>query len=461
MKKKNNKILIFSLLIIIGITITLFAIFSSKPVQEATVGTNEQIKFAIPVQGSYICNVIQDKVGLTYDLSGQRIIDKYNVGFYTNKITNIQVEVQQGLWTSLINNKRIRYKTCNYKNVCNTEQNIIYYTWGKKYLPITSVYLQNEYLVLNYEKENLFGQWSSDDKGAKISYDSQAFGLRTVSSTFDPAGHILCTTSCDITCPIQGEREKMVVTQGNIIDFYLTAPYFEYWNTIDYDLNMQGGATVYNPSTQMFCFAGLTYTSTKTTMANGITYIYPNTATRKQEQCCPGAVISTSTEDKLCQSDYTWKTITKDDKIKCISDFNCPSQGQYTCKNKVRSGYRCGSDNYCTKDTVNTQVECCNNNDCDADQSCQNYKCVGGSTDGGGGDGDGEDKDCNGILLSHTTRPSWWDELISFGKAEPKTDSTCIETNLILTWTGIILVFILLIIAMFKFGSKKKKRIRV
>ncbi|MDP1760220.1 MAG: hypothetical protein Q8L01_02095, partial [Candidatus Woesebacteria bacterium] len=181
----------------------------------------------------------------------------------------------------------------------------------------------------------------------------------------------------------------------------------------------QYGGTVYDASTGKFCLAGNVYTSNRLTMDDGTVYIYPNTATRQSKQCCPGAVISTQYEDKICQSDYTWKTITHDTRIKCISDYNCPNAGQFTCQSKQKSGWGCVS-GYCEQSSK-TYVDCCINSDCPSDQSCQNNKCVGGAVnppENPPGQNETDISDCQlkggSWVQSTSTTKSFWNR-ISFG----------------------------------------------
>lgn len=380
MKKNKAKITgALVLLLIIIASIGGFYFFN----QQTSLATPVQ-QIAIPHFASFKCEVVQDKPGLTYPLSGQLVIDKSSVGFLTNQITNIKVNIQYDFWANLKQDIRIRYKICDANQAnCGSDVIVDYNLPGAKTLPLTSLDLTRNSLIIYYEKQNFIdfitGKWKPATENAVVSYDSQAFGLRLFSTTRDPAGAIICSNSCDLTCPQQSVRNKLIATDKNSLNFYETAPYLEYWESINYDLNQQAGATIYSASSNTFCLAGAVYKADTLTLENGQVYIYPKTATREIKQCCPGAVISTSQEDKICQSDYTWKVITKDTKIACKSDLQCPGQGLNTCQNKVRSGYRCGSDNFCTKDTVNVAVDCCSNSDCSSDQSCQNYKCVGGA----------------------------------------------------------------------------------
>jgi len=64
----------------------------------------------------------------------------------------------------------------------------------------------------------------------------------------------------------------------------------------------------------------------------------------------------------------------------CMSDIECPGQGNNICQSKQLSHYSC-IDNSCQKSTETGTVECCSSYDCASDQTCdtRSYKCVGGS----------------------------------------------------------------------------------
>lgn len=67
----------------------------------------------------------------------------------------------------------------------------------------------------------------------------------------------------------------------------------------------------------------------------------------------------------------------------CMSDIECPGQGQNICQNKQLSGYHC-VDNSCQKSSEIGSVECCSSQDCASDQVCDiqhGYKCAGGAVE--------------------------------------------------------------------------------
>jgi cysteine-rich repeat protein len=383
---------IFIILIILGlIGLIVGGYFVSKLIPNQLIVNGKTVQYAIPHMASYRCEPVDDKYGLQNAIpSNGLLLSKSTVGFYTNGISNIKTEVEYGFWTSLIKDLRLRYKICDANgNNCGSETIVKYIAPGTRYAVLNSVDFTKESLRVYFEQLTLInyilGKWTPYE-GATISYDGKAFGLRLYSTTKDPAGTKICSTSCNLDCPDIGYRQKLVLTDKTQLGFYETAPYLEYWETIDYDLNEQGGATIYNSATNKFCFAGAIYTGSQMTLENGVTYIYPETNTRQVKACCPGAAISSTYSDLVCQNDYTWKIVQDTDKLTCISDYNCPNQGGVTCQNKLLSGYHCtdkDSNNVgiCKKES-STSVECCINSDCNRDMVCDTstHTCKGGSS---------------------------------------------------------------------------------
>lgn len=386
-KRKNNKVLIGSVIIILTIisifTVLGFGNFGLKPLA-VTYDGNEDLKYAIPHLASYKCEPVQDKYGISISIpDGGAVISRETVGFYTNGISNIQI-VSEGSWIK----SRVRYSICDENGLnCGSEKIIDTQIGGAYSLSVPSLNLETESLKLYSEEIGTldFWNWYYWD-GNKIQFDGKVFGLRLYSTTRDPAGAKICTTSCNLDCPDIGYREKLLFTDETKLGFYETSPYIEYWETIDYDLNAQGGATIYNPSTNKFCFAGAIYTGAEIKMDNGVTYLYPETNTRENRLCCPGATMSSTYSDQICQDDYTWKTVEDTDKLTCMSDYNCPEQGGVTCQYKTLSGYRCtdrdeNNVGICQKES-GIPVECCINSDCVRDQVCDiaTHTCKGGTT---------------------------------------------------------------------------------
>jgi cysteine-rich repeat protein len=368
------------LILAIGSGIYFSGIFPQATVQGTT-------KYAIPHMASFRCEPIGDKYGLQISVPINGIvISKSNVGSYTNGISNIKLSFANSYWSTDWAT-RVSYATCDTNgNNCGNYQYLTDWVGGTKNLPIHSIDFSRETLKLLYERIPLYliGGWKNSE-GLQVSYDLKNFGLRLYSTTRDPAGSKICTTSCDLSCPDIGYREKLIATEENTLDFYETAPYLEYWESIDYDLNAQGGATIYNSATNKFCFAGAIYTGSTLKMENGVTYIYPDTNTREVKECCAGATISSTYSDKICGTDYKWKTIKDTDKLTCMSDYNCPAQGGVTCQNKILSGYHCvdkdeNNVGLCQKES-GTSVGCCLNSDCNRDMVCDlsTHTCKGGT----------------------------------------------------------------------------------
>jgi len=350
--------------------------------------TGGNVKFAIPHMASYKCEVIGSKAGLTLGIpSGGTIVNRENIGHYTNAMQNIKLTFV-AKYTPIYSQFRVGYSKCDVNgNYCNaytyiTKQGV----WGEKTYTeqMSSIDVTKESLKLIYERHTVLSGWYPVE-GLSITFDSDVFGLALYSTTRDPAGAKICTTSCNLDCPDVGYREKLILTDKTKLEFFQTAPYLEYWESIDYDLNMQGGATIYNQNTNTFCFAGAIYTAGQLKMDNGVTYIYPVKNTRQNKECCSGATISASYSDMVCQSDYSWKVIQDTDKLTCISDYNCPAQGGATCQNRVLSGYHCKNKDsngvgLCVKSS-GSNVECCLNSDCNRDMVCDlsTHRCKGGS----------------------------------------------------------------------------------
>lgn len=406
MKKQNKKILFITLPILLILLVAGLGVYYYNVPSQETLSSNTRL--AIPHFGAYKCDITQDKYGISVNIpSGGSVISKSNVGFYTNGISNIKLSFTNSYWSTDWAT-RAGYAICDTNgNNCGSYTYITDWVGGTKTLPINSIDFSTSSIKLIYQRIPVYiiGGWQNSE-GLKASFDSKSFGLKYYSTTNNPAGTTICSTSCDLSCPDIGYRKTIVydcngnaecnkgksdksgdgIIKSNVVDFYDSTPTFEYWEDISYDLNAQGGANVYNSNTKQFCFAGSVYSSTTITL-NGITYIYPNTNTKQQKLCCPGATISSTYSDKICQSDYTWKVIQDTDKLTCISDVNCPNAGSQICQNKqLSSGYSCKNKDannigLCQKG-ASSSVQCCINADCSKDQICDtsSHTCKGGTT---------------------------------------------------------------------------------
>jgi len=386
--KKNNFLwlwIVLGSLFLVGIIggIVYFAISGTS---QSTLGSGEIVKLAIPHYGSFECKSFPDKLGQTINIASSSgvLLSKETIGFYTNGIKNIKI-ISQG---ALIKT-RIRYSICDTNgNNCGSESSFSTQVAGTYYIPsLSSIDFSQQSIRIYSEIISIPDLWNYKYwDGNKITYDATPYELVYHSTTQDIAGSVVCPTSCDLTCPDIGIRDKLIFTQGNILGFGNTAPSFEYWESISYDLNAQGGATVYNANTNQFCFAGTIYNAKTTKMQDGDTYIFPDVNTRQYKTCCPGATISSTYSDKVCQSDYTWKTIADTDKVTCINDAVCPNAGNLICQDKqLSNGYSCVNKDtngigICQKASGNL-VECCLNSDCNKDMTCDtsSHTCKGGS----------------------------------------------------------------------------------
>lgn len=373
-----------------GFIIGLFLIlYFTGVIRQATLSANTVVQLAFPHYGSFECKAYPDKLGLVVNVpSSGALISKSTVGFYTNGIKNINLKFTMSYWSTDWAT-RIRYSICDSSGVnCGAEKTYTSSLWGGTFnIPVTSLDFSQQSLRIYYERipYHLIGGWKLSD-GLQVSYDATPYKLVYHTTLYDIAGSIVCDTSCDLTCPDIGVRNKLIFIQKNILGFGDTAPSFEYWESVSYDFNAQGGATVYNPKTNTFCFAGTIYTAKKTLMKNGITYIFPDINTREYHLCCPGATISSTYSDKVCQSNYVWKTIEHTDVLTCISDATCPNAGNTICQDKqLSNGYSCTSKDangvgICKK-ASGTRVDCCKNTDCNNDMSCDlsTHTCKGGT----------------------------------------------------------------------------------
>ena len=352
------------------------------------------VKLAIPHYGAFKCQAVEDKLGQVIGVpTTGALISKSTVGFYTNGIKNIQISFTTSFWSTDWDT-RIRYYICDTDgNNCGVAQYLtkqgIVDAGGKATFPITSIDFSTQSLKVFYERLPFYlvGGYQVST-GSQVSYDSSRYALLYYSTTNNPSGATVCSTSCDLNCPDIGVRQKLIFTPSNILGFGQSAPSFEYWETISYDLNTQGGATIYDSSLNRFCFSGVFYTATSTKMYDGSTIIYPDVNSKQQRICCPGATISSTYSNKICNSDgNSWSTIQKTDKITCISDASCPGAGNTICQNKqLSNGYSCTN-----KDTngvgicsiaSGASVSCCLSSDCNNDMVCDtsSHTCKGGST---------------------------------------------------------------------------------
>lgn len=480
-------------MIVIGVAI--IAIGATGVLQTSYTGNNlpSNVKLAVPVNGAYFCTSVGTGNPSYTIPAGGLWISKSSIGVYTDQVTSINVYVPQVSWTTyflryyLGGGSRAYMKQCdvnqqNCKEI--SPQSLTYAGTTTLNLPFTSLNPQTSslYIVIQ-SKATILSSWQNNDalgSQVTVNYAYTKYGLKYVSTSGNPAGQLFtgCESSCDLTCPTQKSRGDtgLLYTAKNSLLPAESVPVLEYWNTLDVDLNAEMGATIYDSNKNQFCFGGAIYTAVTKTLDNGNTYIYPDTATRHTVPCCNGATISTSTEDKTCINNAL-VTVTKDTRLKCTSDFNCPGQGQYTCQNKISSGWHCGTVEstgyrYCKQDTVGTQVQCCSQADCPTDQTCQGGECVGGGVTPPVTPGMNESSSkvaCNNAAQSNpfmgyqwvdtsTTSCGFW---CSIGLSIPTTITTgyC-KAAFVPYYIAGIVVLILVIIIVVLLVPKKRKQIK-
>lgn len=381
--KKAFMIFVVALLAFFAIGIILSV--NNKLPSLSTTSSSTQVKNLVPHMASYKCDVVGSGTP-SYPLPASGFWLSNDMGIYTDRITDIKIDVSKSFWDYILTQilgggVRLRYQICNAdKGNCQEYTDSVAF-WGQidpQHIPSAVDLRTNSiFFILEY-KATLISSWKGvDSKNSQVSFSFNKFGLRLYSTTQDPAGKIICESGCDLTCPTQEYRSKLLYTTENVLNFYATAPYLEYWDE-PANVGEQLGGTYYIKSKGEFCFGGYIYKQGTLKMDDGITYTYPQTYDRKEE-CCPGAVISTFQENKKCSDNYKWVEYSPN---KCNSDVQCPGLGQGTCQYSngqyIFSGWKCVSGT-CTN-TGTQQVECCSPDlGCPSDQVCQNNKCVAGT----------------------------------------------------------------------------------
>lgn len=390
MRKKNKKFAIagvFLLILILGI-------LSFGPLQQqAFTEDGKPIKYATPVTDSIVCGVIDfATISTTIPTNGVSL-KKSTMGFNAYQVENIKVSITQSVWNSYLKNflgggVRVVYSTCGYEGAqpcLEDTKKLLFpgtYTSSNMANFPSSIDLRTTSLNVKIQTKNtIVSKWKNADSNAKIQYSADKYGL--ISDT--EAGGIdtkFCTTSCNLNCLDVGIKKNLISAPNDEIKPNQAVNYLFKWDELDVDLNNELGGTTYIESKKEFCFGGEIYSAGEMT-TNEATYVFPETKIGN-EDCCPGATISTRFTDKICQDDYTWKTIIGDDVIVCASDFSCPGQGDDVCRNKKLNSWGCdGFDSeigkYCTE-AVEVDVACCDNSDCEVNEVCDNtYVCKGGT----------------------------------------------------------------------------------
>jgi hypothetical protein len=436
---------------------------------------------AFPNMGGIKCDVVDSAIGVerTITKSGMYFCDTCQ-GFYTPSLTNVKIRVDYNWWQALTKTIRFRVKTCDIQTKSCSEK-ITKYAWpdsnNGKMLILNSIDLTRNTVSIYFEKCNTVSVcglldtigWVPDTN-AYISYDADKYGLVLYSTLRNPAGETICSDSCELNCPEQGYRDYMLNTTKYSLLPRESVSYLQYWDTVNYDINSQGGATAYNKNTNTFCLGGKIYSTGQVTYEEtGNSYIYPDTYLRT-EKCCPGANIAITNGYKICQSDYSWKEITNNSisLIQCISDINCPGGGLKTCSllnNKYyTSGTYCGTDKKCHQKSF-TEVDCCPPSlGCDRDMSCNdNNKCVGGTIDipinpaGNDSVNDTNPQVCSFGYESYSTTKQQC-KILGMFWCEDKPYTGCKISGIV--YTIVILVFIgmMIVVIVLLLKDKQKKR---
>jgi hypothetical protein len=365
------------ILILLGILLVGGGIYIAiSNIPQAVTYDGKEVKYLVPHMASFKCDVTGSSTS-SHMMSERGIwLSIEDIGINTNLLKNIKVELTKDPFFQ----PRLKLNICDAnKQNCGGEEAINFKPVNYGIIELNDLDLTRYSYYLYTEVSTVFSWKYFGD--AKVTYTYDKFGLTLASTTNDPAGEIICSTSCDLSCPSQKYRDKIVSTPETTLNFYETAPYLEFWDAPAL-VGDQLGGTYWIPTKQQFCFGGYIYNAGTLTMENGDEYIYPKSYVTKKD-CCPGAVLSITNGQKICQNDFTWKTITDNDKIPCTSVYQCPGQGKDTCNlisgKYIKSSYSC-SNGYCEQGKE-TQVACCPPDlGCPEDQVCDgSYKCVGGS----------------------------------------------------------------------------------
>jgi len=362
---------LFIILLIVGIPLILALKFSLP----FAITSTPEVKYLVPVQASVKCEII-GKDTLEYTIPSQGYwISKNTLGINTKTVENIQSSVIDSVGIDY----RVIYKRCNQDQTACGSDIILNFPegYGKmSTVSLPSIDVTKESLYIKVQSTINFWITKTDVSGAIIRFTAEKFGLRLYSTTMGQK--IICSTGCDLNCPSQSDREKLVYNPKDTLNFYEATNYIEYWNEPSLKSEQLGG-TIWISSQNLFCFGGYLYKAGYLEMEDGTKYTYPAIYDRKVD-CCPNARISITNGYKECTSSFLWKTITTE-QPQCISVIQCPGSGQPTCTQEggiyYKSGYSCVSGK-CVQQ-LKIPVACCPPDlGCPSDQTCQNYQCVGG-----------------------------------------------------------------------------------
>lgn len=429
------------------------------------------VKYVVPVMASIKCDVMtaQQTSTFTIPTSG------YNLNKNTIANTGTFNEIVIDQPSLIAYGRRIRYSSCDASgNNCIEKITSEYSTvssnfaFNKKSVTLPSFRPSEiSYKNIVFETQTLpTSSWTAKNT-ATIRVTYQKYGLKLMSTSVSLAGKIICSDSCDLNCPAQTERAKIVYEGMNTLKPEESVDYIERWDDVS-QANEQLGGTMWLSDTQEFCFGGFIYDAGTLFTQDSSSWIYPKTYDRKVD-CCPGAAISSSSDNKVCGKDFKWQTITSSTVIPCTSDYSCPGQGTATCQQKngiqVKSGWSCVN-KVCTQQ-ADKQVECCVPDlGCAGDQVCSSdNKCVlGGETApisqiGNDSQNGGGDISCSWYQQSYITNDvdkglfSW---RTLFGSEITKTKTGC-ETS---GWVYLVIILGSIIAVIFIIIQSKPKKKR-
>lgn len=359
--------------------------------QQSVLASGEELTYLVPHKAAIKCDIIETSQIQADIPTGGVWISKSNIGFKSKIVKDIHVsaDIGSGIGScGSFSSCRIRWKICdtNQANCIENTADVNYNTAGNDLTyekTFTSIDLTTQSLFIVFEKATNFPLYNRYDKEVlndKIFYNAEKYGLNIYSTT---AGFTtICITGCDLSCPQQGIREKIIETPLTTLNFLESVNYIEFWDEVA-QMGTQNGATIYNADKKEFCFGGFIYGEGRITTETGKKYVYPETYKWKKD-CCPGAVIQSTSSSQICNSNYVWETINENTQISCISDEQCPGSGiTYVQKEAdttlMKKESRCVN-NICTTKNLGI-AECAPPSiGCATDQICDsNFKCVLGS----------------------------------------------------------------------------------
>ena len=441
--------------------------------QSVSESTKIEIKYLRPVVADLKCDVIRDNP-VSYVIPKEGLwISKKSINAVALTVDNIKVSVPKTIWESLqynylLGGMQIRYELCDANEQNCQEKPPQKLKLGQNTLagiPSAIDITRESIYVIVEGKTTLISSWKPlSNNNMALYYQYKNYGLKLYSTSISLSGKVICSDSCDLSCPTQEQEARIIQTDALSLNPTESTQYIESWSDINFLGAKEGG--VYSESKEQFCFGGFIYNQGKYEIETGLVYIYPETYVKK-ELCCPGTKIQTNTGYKLCNNDYQWKIITADENIKCKSDFDCPGLGllgdlqenskYYQVKNKCEN-------NIC-KETVRKEVACIAPNiGCPADQVCSNDgKCTLGSLSGGLIDS-GKDpqqtkceQDGGQWIVTKETVPTFW-STIGFGDPKIVEKPECYKVPY-LTYIifGIIALIAILLITQPRTQSRRRK----